>query len=83
MMEQERLRKVRKILSEKGMEYTYTEEDGCASIDFLHRGLFYHIWEYADEQEPCGVETNLFHAGRSEEIEGDYDTFLSDEIRRW
>ena len=60
-MGQERLRKVRKILLEKGLEYTYTEEDGCASIDFLHRGLSYHIWEYADEKEPCGVETNLFH----------------------
>lgn len=82
-MKQERLPKIQQILKKKQIAYTYTEEDGCASIDFMHRGLSYHIWEYADEEEPCGVETNLFHAGRSEDLEGDYDTILSQEIQSW
>lgn len=82
-MNQERLPKIQQALKEKQLEYVYTEEDGCASIDFMHRGLSYHIWEYADDKEPCGAETNLFHAGRSEDLGGDYDTLLSEEIQSW
>lgn len=82
-MADNRLNKVRDLLKEKDMEYTYVEEDGCGSIDFMHRGLSYHIWEYADEDLPCGVETNIFHAGRSEDIEGDYETILTEEMQSW
>lgn len=82
-MEREHLRQVQEALAACAIDYTYVEEDGCASIDFMHRGLSYHIWEYADDQMPLGVETNLFHAGRTEEIEGDYDTLLAREIRSW
>ena len=71
-----RLARVQEVLKEKGIAYSYVEEDGCGSIDFQHRGLSYHIWEFADQDQPCGVETNLRHAGRTEEIEGDYETAL-------
>ena len=71
-----RLEKVQKRLEEKGMCFTYIEEDGCGSIDFEHRGLSYHIWEFADGGKPCGVETNLRSTGRTEEIEGDYEEAL-------
>ena len=56
--------------------------DNCGSIDFEHRGLRYHIWEFADDVEPVGVETNLRYAGRDEEIEGDYDTILAEHLKK-
>ena len=43
-----RLEKVQEYLREKQYPYTYTEEDGLGSIDFDHRGLSYHIWEFED-----------------------------------
>lgn len=45
-------------------------------------GLRYHIWEYADEADPVGVETNLRYAGRDEEIEGDYDRLLAEHLKK-
>ena len=76
-----RLEKVQDALKKKKIEYTYTEEDGCGSIDFLFRGVRYHVWEYEDNG--WGVETNLKNSGRSEELEGDYETILAEEILSW
>ena len=73
-----RLEKIQKILRDKKISFDYSEEDGCGSIDFEHRGLSYHIWEYADQEEPCGVETNLRNVGRTEELEGDYEQKLAE-----
>ena len=42
-----RLEKIQAYLKEKQWNYEYTEEDGLGSIDFEHRGLSYHIWEFA------------------------------------
>ena len=78
-----RLEKVQAKLKEKNISYTYVEEEGCGSIDFMHRGLSYHIWEFADESEPCGVETNIRHAGRTEELEGDYEKILLEALDEW
>ena len=36
-----RLEKLQAYLRDKGQEYRYTEEDGCGSIDWEHRGLMY------------------------------------------
>lgn len=77
-----RLLKIQDTMKEMGIQYSYTEEDGCGSIDFEHRGLKYHIWEFADEDVPCGVETNLFYAGRSEDILDDYEDVLSEELKK-
>lgn len=33
-----RLEKLQAYLRDKGQEYQYTEEDGCGSIDWEHRG---------------------------------------------
>lgn len=73
-----RLEKIQKILRDKKISFDYSEEDGCGSIDFEYRGLSYHIWEYADQEKPCGVETNLRNVGRTEELEGDYEQKLSE-----
>ena len=76
-----RLEKVQDALKKKKIEYTYTEEDGCGSIDFLFRGVRYRVRE--DEDIGWGVEPNLRYAGRSGELEGDYETILAEEILSW
>ena len=43
-----RLKKIQEYLEHRGWEFQYTEEDGLGSIDFEHRGLNYHIWEFED-----------------------------------
>ena len=55
-----RLEKLQKILKEKDCPYDYAEEDGLGSIDFVYRGISYHIWEFEDGER--GVETNLRNA---------------------
>lgn len=77
-----RLEKVKEALRQKRITYDYTEEDGCGSLDFLFRGLKFHIWEFCDDAV-WGVETNLFNVGRSEDIEGDYEAVLVKEILSW
>ena len=62
-----RLQKVQEALNTKKIPFEYTEEDGCGSIDFMFRGLKFHVWEYEDSV--WGAETNVFAAGRSEDVE--------------
>ena len=76
-----RLQKIQAALKQKNIVYTYVEEDGCGSIDFMFRGLRYHIWEFHDEA--WGVETNVYLAGRSEDLLGDYETEISELILTW
>ena len=77
-----RMPKIQKALEAKRIRFEYTEEDGCGSLDFQFRGLRYHIWEFQDG-EAFGVDTNVYHTGRSEDIMGDYDTELSELILTW
>ena len=77
-----RLVKAQELLKEHNCEFDYAEEDGLGSIDLIYRGVSYHIWEFADEQEE-GVETNLHNAGRSEDLTGsDYEEKLL-ELLKW
>lgn len=73
-----RLERVQKLLKERNYQFDYMEEDGCGSINFVDRGLEYHIWEFPDDDgNPCGVETNLMHCGHMEDITGeDYEDQL-------
>lgn len=68
-------------LSGHGYKYQYREDDDCGSIEFEHRGLHYHIWEYPAPER--GAESNLRSAGRSEEYEGDYEKTLLDILQSW
>ena len=43
-----RLQIVQDALKTKNIKYEYTEEDGCGSLDFMFRGLKFHVWEYHD-----------------------------------
>lgn len=76
-----RLKRVQKALKDKNIKYQYTEENGCGSIDFMFRGLRFHVWEYEDRV--WGAETNVFEAGRSQDIEGDYEDRIAWEIESW
>ena len=76
-----RLKKVQKALETKNINYEYTEENGCGSIDFMFRGLRFHIWEYEDRV--WRAQTNVFEACRSQYIEDAYENLISDEIISW
>ena len=65
----------------KKIKYEYTEIDGCGSLDFLFRGLKFHVWEYEDRV--WGAETNIYEAGRSQDIEGNYEEVIAREILSW
>ncbi len=77
-----RMPKIQQALEQKKIQFEYSEEDGCGSLDFQFRGLRYHIWEFEDG-DTRGVDTNVYHTGRSEDILGDYDTEISRLILTW
>lgn len=76
-----RLEKICKCLDEKGYAYSYAEEDGVGSIDFQDRGLDYHIWEFCGDDGQYGAETNLMHAGRMEELYGEYEARILEMLK--
>ena len=46
------------------------------------KGWKYSHWEFHDGDE-WGVETNIRHGGRSEELTGDYETELLEIMKEW
>ena len=76
-----RLLQVQEALKEKNITYQYTEEDGCGSLDFLFRGLSFHVWEYFDQIG--GAEANVFKVGHRQGREGDYEEVIAKEILSW
>ena len=73
-----RLKKLQDYLNQKGWNYQYAEEDGCGSVDWDHRGLAYHVWEFEG-----GAESNVRMAGRMEDYSGDYEEQILAVIREW
>lgn len=76
-----RLERVQQALKEKNISYQYTEEEGCGSIDFLFRGIPYHVWEFQDEE--WGAETNVENSGKSQDMTGNYEEKIADVILSW
>ena len=76
-----RLMLLQDFLRSHNMPYTYTEEDGCGSIVFIHRGLNYHIWEFP-ESDP-GAQSNVRTAGRSEEFGENYQQEILQILQQW
>lgn len=76
-----RLKIIQDFLKSRSMPYSYTEEDGCGGIVFVHRGLNYHIWEYPAE-EP-GAQSNVRTAGRSEEFGEHYEQEILQILQQW
>lgn len=81
MEETKRLSRVLALIRERGWKYTDCEEDGCGSIDFEYRGVPYHIWEFCDGE--WGVETNIRHGGKQEELLGDYESEILKILEDW
>ena len=76
-----RLEKIQQQLNRMGVTYKYVEEDDCGSIDFIHRGLSYYIWEYPAPER--GVQSNIRTTGRGEDFEGDYESDLLQILQSW
>lgn len=74
-----RLEKLQDYLRGKGWKYSYVEEDGCGSIDWEHRGLTYHVWEFPEN----GAESNVKNVGKMEDYIGDYETEIIKIIEGW
>ena len=75
-----RLETIQEHLKNKGVAYRYFEEDGCGTIEFIHRGLAYHIWEYPDGE---GADSNVLSAGRMESYTGDYEAKILEILKTW
>lgn len=76
-----RLSRIQEYMTRRGMQYSYREEDDCGTIEFDHRGLHYHIWEYPSPER--GAESNVLSAGRSIEYEGDYEEAILQILKSW
>ena len=76
-----RLEKIRAFLQLRGMPHSYTEDDNCGSIDFIHRGLSYYIWEYPAPER--GAQSNVRTAGRGEDFEGNYEEQILAILKTW
>lgn len=76
-----RLRNIRAFLQQRGIPHTYTQEDDCGSIDFIHRGLSYYIWEYPAPER--GAQSNVRTVGRGEDFEGDYEEEILAILKTW
>ena len=59
-----RLQKVQEALNTKKIPFEYTEEDGCGSIDFMFRGLKFHVWQ-PEEVRMWKVITKRSSLGKS------------------
>ena len=76
-----RLETIRHYLDSRGMRYQYREEDDCGALDFEHRGLRSHIWEFPAPER--GAESNVLSAGRSVEYDGDYEQTILSILQSW
>ena len=76
-----RLDRIQRFLKEKNIPYSYTEDNGCGSIDFQFRGVPYHIWEFPPEDPGC--ESNIRTGGRVEEFSGDYEEEILAVLLDW
>ncbi len=74
-----RLKKIQDYMQERGWKYQYAEEDGLGSIDWEHRGLTYHIWEFAED----GAESNVRVTGKMEDYTGDYEEQIIEILKEW
>ena len=76
-----RLKQIQEYMRSMGYSFRYWEDNGCGTIEFDHRGLHYHIWEYPEPES--GAESNLESAGRSIEYTGDYETKILNILKSW
>lgn len=75
-----RLEKIQTYMQKKGIKFEYYEEGGCGSIEFVHRGLSYHIWEYPDNE---GADSNVRSVGRMDAYTDDYEDQILNVLKTW
>lgn len=76
-----RLCGIQQFLQNHGVRFQYWEEDDSGSIQFIHHGLSYHIWEYPAPER--GAQSNVRSCGRSEDFDGDYEKTIIDIMTTW
>lgn len=76
-----RLAKIQEHLNRRGIRFQYIEEEDCGTINFIHNGLSYHIWEFPAPER--GAESNVRTAGRTEEFDGDYEEEILKILETW
>ena len=76
-----RLEKLQSYIEEKGWKQEYTEEGGCGSLDFEHRGLSYHVWEV--QEDGYGAESNVENVGRMKDYRGNYEEEILSIVKTW
>ena len=76
-----RLASIQQQLKSMGIIFRYVEEDDCGSINFIHRGLSYYIWEFPAPER--GAESNIRTAGRGEVFEGNYEDAILQILETW
>jgi len=75
-----RLEKINAFMQEHGFKFRYMENDDCGAIDFEHRGLKYHIWEYPAPER--GAASNVLSCGRMEDYEEGYEDAILEILER-
>ena len=76
-----RLEAIQQQLKKMGIAFHYVEENDCGSIDFIHRGLSYYIWEFPSPER--GAESNVRTAGRGEDFEENYEETILKILQTW
>ena len=76
-----RLETIRTFLPQRGISFTYSEEDDCGSIQFISNGLNYHVWEYPAPER--GAQSNVRTCGKSEEFEENYEEEILALLKSW
>ena len=76
-----RLEGIQSQLTKMGINFRYIEEGDCGSIDFIHRGLSYYIWEFPAPER--GAESNVRTAGRGEDFEDNYEEGILEILKNW
>lgn len=76
-----RLEAIQQQLKHMGIAFRYAQENDCGSIDFIHRGLSYYIWEFPAPER--GAESNVRTAGRGEDFEGNYEDTILKILQTW
>ena len=75
-----RLEKIQAHLNLRSIPFQYFEDNNCGTIECIHRGLAYHIWEYPDAE---GADSNVRSAGRMEAYTGNYEEQTLDVLKTW
>ena len=76
-----RLAGIQQFLKERRLPFQYWEDDNCGSIEFDHRGLRYHIWEFPEPER--GAQSTVRVAGRSEEFGDNYEEVILEILKTW